>query len=307
MPRPTPQPHPRALFSLVPLNERAKAVVAHPHNAELVSYLKGSNTPALDIGHKMSENSTTLATLGRIGDITVEGSAISRIQCAFELNLDTRVVIFYDRSYGRTSQVFSSNAFPAFPFEHDRPRQVVVQEKVNTIIGMGGVGQNLVLFSLVWHCRPDEVTERVKNRGSTLCEEKARLARTDEADTVLPSLRETRIHTPGGGPGSQLPKIRYLRKDLLGRGQFGTVYEAMDMHSGKPMAVKIMHRPTGTGPQQGWVNLKREVEILSRISHVSDEPSQYLVALFYSTHINNRTILWNSSRHKAGMAQKWRS
>lgn len=245
-------------------------MLAHQSNEHLVSWLK-DGTLALDIGHirPMSGDNATLATLGRNGDVIVEGSSIAKIQCSFEIDIDTKVIMFYDRSHGQTSQVFGENATP---FEYGRLRKVVVQEKVNTIIGMGGVGRNLVQFELKWHCRPDDTMERVKDRESAHLGENPRLARTiDETDTVLPSRRETRIHTPG----LQQPKMRYATiGDSLGSGQFGIVYKAVNLDSGKLMAVKIMERPARPAQQQEWMKLKREVEILSRISRVSEAPSQ---------------------------------
>jgi hypothetical protein len=145
----------------------------------------------------MSGDNTTLATLGRNGDIVVEGSSIAKLQCSFEIDLDTRVVMFYDTSHSQTSQVSGDNATP---FEYGRPRKVVVQEKVNTIIGLGGVGRNLVQFELEWHCGLAEMTERVKNRRSAFLEENPRFARTiEETDTVLPSRRKPESTRQGLG------------------------------------------------------------------------------------------------------------
>jgi len=105
-------PHPLALFSLAPINERAEAVVAHTENSSFVSTLD-DGTLALDIGHIRSKScNTTLATLGRgDADIFVGGSSIAKIQCSFEI-LDTNVVMFYDRSHGQTTQVFGEHATP---------------------------------------------------------------------------------------------------------------------------------------------------------------------------------------------------
>jgi len=183
---PRPAPHPLALFSLKPLNPRAEAVLAHPDNKRLVSQLK-SGELALDIGHTRSTSgdNTTIATLGRCGDIVVEGPSIAKIQCSFEIDLDTNVVMFYDRSHSQTSQVLGQNATP---FEYGRPRKIVVQEEVNTIIGLGGVGRNLVQFELEWHYDAPEAMEIVRNRASTALgyEENPRLAQTvDRTDTVL--------------------------------------------------------------------------------------------------------------------------
>ncbi|KAJ9155641.1 Serine/threonine-protein kinase 33 [Pleurostoma richardsiae] len=260
---PRPEPHPLALFSLLPLNERAEAVLAHQSNGHLVSRLEDGKL-ALDIGHvrPMSGGNATLATLGRNGDVFVEGSSIAKIQCSFEIDLNTKVVMFYDRSHGQTSQVFGKNASP---FEYGRPRRVVVQEDTNTIIGMGGVGRDLIQFELIWHCFPSETAERVKSREGAVLEENLRLARTlDETATVSPSRMETRIHTLG----PQQPENRYAKiGDTLGYGQYGKVYKVVNLDTGELMAVKILERPTVAAHQRQWMKSKREVEILSRINH----------------------------------------
>lgn len=199
-------PHPLALFSLKAIGERAEEVVAHPSNQHLVSTLDGNHV--LDIGHVRSMgNTTTLATLGRNGDVFVGGSSISRIQCSFEIEPTSKVVMFYDRSHNGSSQVSGKNATP---LEHGRSRKVVVQQDVNTVIGMGGVGRDLVQFELQWHlARHSETMDLVKDGETATLEENPRLARTiDEADTTLPSRRGTRMHTPG----PQLPRMRYRKE-----------------------------------------------------------------------------------------------
>ena len=268
---PRPQRHPLALFSLKPHNPRAHDAVAHPSNIYLHSTLP-DGALALDVGFNIrSQSRNTLATLGRNDtDIIVEGSSIGRVQCSFEIDLDSRVVMLYDRSNGQTTQVFGDNATP---FEHGRLRRVVVQKGLNTIIGMGGVGCDLVQLELIWHQGPVDTVEKVKNQDGIPCgaEENPRLARTvDEAPTVLPSQRVTRIHTPG----ERKLRMRYEKVGTpLGSGQFGIVHKCVDADSGKFMAVKILKRPPGK-LREDWreelhYTLKREVETLSNISHVS--------------------------------------
>lgn len=150
LPRHDPRPHPHALalFSLVPKNERDKEVLAHPSNSHLVSTLPKAGTLDLDIGfHIRWKSCNTPATLGRNDtDIIVEGASIARLQCSFKIDLDTGIVMLYDRSNGQTTQVSGENATP---FEYGRPRRVVVQENLNTIIGIGGLGCDLFQFKLV--------------------------------------------------------------------------------------------------------------------------------------------------------------
>jgi len=69
--------------------------------------------------------------------------------------------------------------------------------------------------------------------------------------------------------------MRYvLRGGALGSGQYSTVHKVIDVDSGKFMAVKTLHQPTRLSKHEDWRKslyyaLKREVEILSEISHIS--------------------------------------
>jgi hypothetical protein len=181
--------HPLALFSLRPYNDdkqRAKGVVEDVRNGHLVSAHPEAGF-VLDVGFNIRSKSSaaTLATLGR-GDtnIHISGGSIARTQCSFEIDEQTGIVMLYDRSHGQTTQVFGDFATP---FEPGRARKVVVQKGLNTIIGMGGVGQNLVMF------------------------------------------------------GAQSLRIRYAKiPPQLGAGTYGAVYRAVDVDSGKLIAVKIM-------------------------------------------------------------------
>jgi hypothetical protein len=173
---------PLVLFSLRPYhkNERAERLVRHPNNAYNVSTLSDS-TLAIDVGfHLRGNSSKTLAILGRgvDADIYVEGSGISRVQCSFEIDLDTGVVMLYDRSFANSTQVFGESAMP---FERERnQRKVLVQKDLNTIIGMGGERRDLVQFELEWHQDPTQTAETIKIYDALPYGrvENARLART---------------------------------------------------------------------------------------------------------------------------------
>jgi len=271
------RPHPLALFSLIPLNQQTvEGVVDHPDNRHLVSFVPGAeNTlnPAevargLNIGFQIgSKSSYTLATIGRTGDITVEGSSISRIQCSFEIHKDTEEIFLYDRSSSWSTQTFGPSALP---FELERPnRRVVVAKKVNNQLGFGGVGCNLFQFEMYWHKRPSDFQEQIANR-----EDHPRFTRTvdDEIPTALPSKRTTRIHTPvvhTPGVRGSAKTIRYYKKVELGRGSFGEVHKVVDIDSGEFFALKLVKWPERGLQSQQYTMLKREVETFARMSHVS--------------------------------------
>ena len=88
------------------------------------------------------------------------------------------------------------------------------------------------------------MAEAIKDYDAPSCGrvENPRLARTvDEAPTDLLSRRETRPHTPG----QRQLKMRYVKVGpKLGSGQFGTIHKAINVDSGKFMAVEILEQPT---------------------------------------------------------------
>ncbi|EQL33980.1 hypothetical protein RJZ90_002834 [Blastomyces dermatitidis] len=176
----------------------------------------------------------TLATLGRNGDIVVDGPSISRIQCSFEILPEYDVVMLYDESTSQTTQVFGDEATP---FRPGCKRKVVVGERFNKIIGMGGIGCDQVQFEMVWHRANFKGEEEAKNRI-----ESALQARTmDNVPTVVPS----EIPTPNQWPTIQQPTIRYKVLSVIGQGSFGVVYKAVNVDSGRTMAAKTIPQPQG--------------------------------------------------------------
>jgi hypothetical protein len=244
------------------LNSRATRVILDDHNAALLSNftLNGMTFSVLDIGHVRSSggDSATLATFGRYADIHVQGSDISRLQCSFEIDRTTNVVMLHDRSTNQTTQFFGNNAVP---FEPGRIRRVVVTKHVNTSFCMGGAGDR-VMFQICWHSDPAALPERLAERDRYGLQENPHLARTViEMGMAVPTGVETRIHTPGPSQ----PMVRWDNQGFLGGGELGNVYDGLNLDSGKRMAVKVING-TKTTPAR----LKREVEILSRIKHVSN-------------------------------------
>ena len=170
------------------MNERAREVVAHHCNSGIVSnFFDGSLV--LDVRHYRSTSRDTLAVIGRDknADIVVDGSNVSRVQCTFELIREINGIMLYDRSNGNTTHVFGKNATP---FEDGRPRKVVVQKRLNTMLGIGGRGEPEFQFEIVWHFSPMEVSEKIKswfawNDQWTECSWLSRT--TDDLEAVLSS------------------------------------------------------------------------------------------------------------------------
>lgn len=266
---PHPKPHPLALFSLVPGNDQASAILAHSNNSHLVSLipdLKGPEYPegiayGLNIGfHIGSKSRYTLATIGRNGaDIIVEEPSISRVHCSFEIHKDSGLIMLYDRSTAKSTQLYGADTIP---FELGRdPRRVVVTNKVNKAFGFGGATCDLVRFKIHWHDHyPNalNIQEQLSYR-----EDNPYFART--LDETPPSGPVIKINTPG----NQEPKIRYTGGICLGGGSYGQVWSAANVDSGELLAVKRVKMPEQGLQSSAYTMLKREVEALARISHVS--------------------------------------
>lgn len=262
-------PHPLTRFSLIPCNDRTLTVLDHPNNRHLVSLIPGAKNPmngdgqtnGLNIGfHIGSKSRYTLATLGRSGaDIALEGANISRIQCSFEIHQDTDEIMLYDRSTTLSTQTYGEHAVP---FEPGRcPRRVVVSSELNEQFGFGGAAHDLFQFKIHWHEAAPDMGERINYR-----EDNPQFARTvDETPTILPSQRTTRIHTPGNGE----LKIRYKDGKVLGCGTFGVVCKAVNVDTGEIWALKRIKWPEYGLHPSAYTSMKREVETLYRISHVS--------------------------------------
>ncbi|OJD18624.1 serine/threonine protein kinase [Emergomyces pasteurianus Ep9510] len=251
--------HHNALFSLIPINKKAEAVVNDPQNHHLTSQWP-DGTRGLDIGfHICSKSPTTLATLGRGDcDVIISDSEISRLQCSFEIHKDTHVVMLYDRSYYHTTQVFGNDATP---FELGRDRKVVIHKHLNTKIGMGGKTQTLIMFDLLWYFDVMAAIEKVQQRQQITFldyKENPRLARTAEA-------------TASPGQTSDPPKIRYSALGLIGRGCSGTaVLRVIHVDSGNLMAVKRLRPPQGATDKEldDWkISLNREAKSLGKLDH----------------------------------------
>ncbi|KAL9013399.1 MAG: hypothetical protein Q9173_001901 [Seirophora scorigena] len=255
--------HPCELFTLVPLNDRARAVVNDPYNSHLLSPLPNGEF-GIYIGHVRSKTRGVLATIGRDGDILVQGKTYGRRHCSFEIENSEGAVMLYDHSRYNSTQVFGDYAVP---FELGRtPRRVIVTPEVNTILGIGGSRCDLIQFRMIWYAQHSiGATDMNIHEPESQGRENPRLARTmDEAPTVALSRRVTRINTPGDA--SLL--VRYIKGRQLGSGQFGTVYKALDVDSATIIAVKIIKRPQCGWEADSWNRMKREVETLARIHHV---------------------------------------
>ena len=62
--------------------------------------------------------------------------------------------------------------------------------------------------------------------------------------------------------------LRYLKRDLRGVGSFGRVWRAIDVDSGRVMAMKQIDWVPGSQEQDHVTKVRREVELMRRAKHV---------------------------------------
>ncbi|KAK3672617.1 ATP binding [Recurvomyces mirabilis] len=257
-----PQPHALSIFSIIPRNSHAEAVLQHPRNAWLVSTVHGQDNTVLrglNIGpHIAATAKWTLATIGRNADIVVDDAQVSRTQCSFEVNDKTGAILCQDKSSRQNTHMCD----PTYDFEAGRtPRQVLVSPEINREFWFGTRNGKQWHFAIIWHQGDADVGQLLNSRI-----EPSWLARTIvEADTAPCSRIMTRVHTPAPG----VRRIKWLKRGLLGQGSFGEVWSAINAHDGNVFAVKVIKIPDQSSASHAsrYQSLKREVNILDKISH----------------------------------------
>lgn len=239
------RPHPEALFSILPCNNLAQAIVASPHNRLRVcevDTITGEPRQGIDIGFHIRSTRTpfTLATIGRDGDIRVSDhkSFVSSIQCSFELNTSSLEISLRDSSSTRNTQIRGSSA-TAFE-KHRSTRSVLVAENTNTHFGFGGDDHSRYLFEIVWHRKAASLNK-----------------------SLMPHAVQRAIKVGTTISKPELP-IRYVKRACLGHGGYGSVYDAVNVDTADNFAVKRI---------SPWLSESRfEADLLSRMSHVSTMP-----------------------------------
>lgn len=271
MPRQTPDP--QTIFHLVPAKKSVKAreILLLRDNESFVSLCpeaKGDEAEdqyGLEIGYHVRKRTVpqVITEVGRDADLILPGKSISQVHFSFEFHPESRQIMLCDRSRLRNTKILPVG------FRNDGDfRQVVLQPGTKYCISAGGEQLNQYIFDLVWPEKSADVlqeTEKEYQRAEASAQN-PRYARTiEEGPTELPSWYNTRLHTPTVGA-----VLRTTEGEFLGKGAFGEVRKAVDLDSGCFIAVKKMKLPPKVGPFPSHEEdtLRREVKILSSISHV---------------------------------------
>ena len=133
---------------------------------------------------------------------------------------------------------------------------------------MGGINGEMIEFQIEWILNEDQLKKvarkhRDVEKDSITNPRKARMR--DPTETALTSA----IMTPD--QAFQRPSqsgLRYFKRELHGAGSFGEVWRAIDVDSGRVMAMKRIDCVPVTKEQDHVRKLRREVELMRRSKHV---------------------------------------
>jgi hypothetical protein len=245
---PRPNPHPQTLFHLVPAkrSKPANDSLLDSHNELYVSNCNTErNRDGLEIGYHVPERPRpqVIVEVGRDADLILQGSSISRIHFAFELHPESGEIMFCDRSRYQNTEI------DPLGFRTDGGlRQVVLQVGTKYDIRAGGENADEYIFHIEW------------SNNDVLAEAR----REDQmAAARMPNPRLIRT-TPGTPVHGGVKRVE--DRGYLGEGTFGAVRKAIDIDSGRLVAVKKIPLPPKGNFRRDMV--RREVEVLSSCSHV---------------------------------------
>lgn len=259
---------PGTLFHLVPVNDVARESLGHPDNQRFVS-LSADGDLGLEVGfHVSSVPGRVIARLGRDGDLILQQRNVSAVHVAFELHPDTLVVLLSVRAKRMSSVIV-------------RPKVITGQEEEKieeeTIEGdcVLSYGKKYDIdivrysFSLIWRQREPEPLRAlaVQDYQRALQQQVNVRSRNlpTESDSEVYTWHNTRIHTARRilcREADGVPRV------LIGQGQFGAVYRAVDLESGHAFAVKVIKLDQYPDIEQARAVAHREVKALQRLNHV---------------------------------------
>lgn len=227
------------IFILVPLNSAAKKAVEHPRN-RYYRYQPNEHTYGLYLSFE--DTATPFYTIGSRNDVNIylpnqklsKGTAeISELQASFRIVEETGAVLLCDHSQHRNTEPFapsssSASSLPSVTIKlRSNPRSVVVARGINPRIAFGR--DKHYQFELLWQSLGLYGFDR------------------DQSYAVGPRRASNK---------------KYIEKERIGGGAYGSVWEVLDVTSGLPMAVKKFHNLSGKNLEFAT----REVENLFRIN-----------------------------------------
>ncbi|KAK4141232.1 kinase-like domain-containing protein, partial [Dichotomopilus funicola] len=255
--------HKDTLFLLIPTNGEAEAALNLPANSRYVSSFSSLSPRGLEVGfHVTSVPSRVLATVGRKGDLTLQGSSVSRTHVAFEMHPDTLVVRLSVKAKGAKTVTVH--------------RQIGAQPGVveGDCVLTYGVEYGLTIaqytFRVSWKPISPEALRDLAIAGYR--DSRGRQNEVDLRDwpTEPPLQKRPWYEVRCDAPGITGPRFREAAgtlREKVGRGASASVYRAVDEESGHAFAIKAVARKTPAEALPISDRFKHEVNILSELKH----------------------------------------
>lgn len=257
--------HKDTLFLLIPTNGEAEAALAHPANSQYVSSFSQLTPRGLEVGfHVASVPSRVVATVGRNGDLKLQGSHVSRVHIAFEMHQETLMVLLSVKAKDVKSVTIH--------------RQVGAQPgavKGDCVLSYGveyGLTIAQYTFRVSWKPVSSETLRDLAIQGYH--DARGRRIHLDPADWVTEPAHQRHpwYETRCDIPGMTEPRLREavgMPRDKVGRGASASVYRAVNEQSGNYFAIKTVARKTPVEALSVSDRFKHEVNILSELKHVT--------------------------------------
>lgn len=262
-------PNHNTLFHLVPLNDIAHEALCHPDNQRFVSlaFSDARKQPelGLEVGfHVASVPGRVIARLGRNGDLILQRRSVSAVHIAFEMHPDTLVVLLSVRAKRMSSVKVKCKGNNNEEEDEVIEGDCVIcygKEYEITFVGYG--------FRLVWRQTESEPlrTLAVQDYQRAL-QQQANIRSRDlptETDSDVHTWHNTRIHTAQRilfREATAVPRV------VIGKGEFGAVYRAVDLESGHVFAIKVIRLKNYRNMEQARAVAHREVKALQKLKHV---------------------------------------
>lgn len=259
--------NPRTLFHLVPTNQAARGAVLHPDNTRFVSPSAAVNEPGLEIGFHVPSipSGRVITRLGRDADLILRERPISAVHIAFEIHPETLVVLLSVRSK-------NSSSVRAASLGH---RKQIIDGDCVMVYGQDyTVTIGPYEFRLKWQKGKSKeeiqllrefTIKEYRYSLRILQDVRSRDRPTEFDESELHTWHNTRLHTaknPLFLEAEGVPRV------LIGQGNFGKVYRAVDLASGHPFAVKVVMLDKYPNIERARAALHREVKTLERLKHV---------------------------------------
>ncbi|KLU90697.1 serine/threonine protein kinase [Magnaporthiopsis poae ATCC 64411] len=252
---------PVALFHLVPANDTARQALSHPDNRRFVSPARNDSL-GLEIGfHVASVPGRVMARLGRDADLILQQRNVSGVHVSFEMHPETLVVMLSSRTK-RTSSVMVTPTngsgeliYGDCVLSYGTKYTIAIADYKFSLQWRGGTALSLRELSI------REYNEALKRQAQGNVH--SRYLPT-EADSETHTWHNTRIHS---ARRALFREAEGARRQLIGGGQFGEVYRAVDDLTGNSFAIKVLLLDKCRNPEDARSHAHREIKVLERLEH----------------------------------------